>query len=166
MTIPSQSVVDFKTSGYFSWPIIFLGILLALVGLAVLLKNTIVGLILFFVSTIIFTTHYRLRIDFDTHLYQDYLWILGLKNGNKRKFQTIEYLFIQKNKVGQTMNHMVASTTIRKEVYDGYLKFSDQDKIHVTTKDRKKDLIDKLRVISAELKIKIIDYSEGAPKEI
>ena len=64
------------------------------------------------------------------------------------------------------MSVRVASTTIRKDVYDGYLKFSEQEKIHLITKDSKKDLVKKLREISASLKVKIIDYSEGEPKEI
>lgn len=161
-----MSVVDFKTSGYFSWTIIFLGFVLAFVGFLFIIENPVVGVIQLLISLIIFTTHYRLKIDFDNKVFHDYLWILGLKNGDKVKFETIEYLFIKKSKVSQTMSVRVASTTIRKEVYDGYLKFSEQEKIHLITKDSKKDLVKKLREISTSLKVKIIDYSEGAPKEI
>lgn len=161
-----MKAIDFKTSGFFSWTIIFLGFVLAFLGLLFVVENPVVGVILLLISLIIFTTHYRLKIDFDNKVFHDYLWILGLKNGDKGKFETIEYLFIKKNKVSQTMSVRVASTTIVKEVYDGYLKFSEQEKIHLITKDSKKDLVDKLRKISTSLKVKIIDYSEGEPKEI
>lgn len=161
-----MKVIDFKTSGYFPWTIIFLGLVLAFVGFLFVVENPIVGVILLLISLIIFTTHYRLKIDFDNKVFHDYLWILGLKNGDKRKFENIEYLFIKKSKVSQTMYLRVASSTIQKEVYDGYLKFSEKDKIHLVTKDSKKDLIKKLRIMSASLRVKIIDYSEGEPKEI
>lgn len=64
------------------------------------------------------------------------------------------------------MSMRIASSTIQKEVYDGYLKFSEKDKIHLLTKDNKNDLIAKLKVMSAALKVKIVDYSAGEPKEI
>jgi len=161
-----MGVIDFKTSGYFSWPIIFLGGVLAAVGLAFVSTKPIVGGIALLVNAVILTTHYRLTIDFDQKVFHDYLWILGLKNGDKGKFENIEYLFIKKSKVTQTMYLRVASSTIQKEVYDGYLKFSEKNKIHLITKDSKSDLIKKLRAVSTALKVKIIDYSEGEPKEI
>jgi hypothetical protein len=158
--------IDFKTSGYFSGSIIFFGVVLAMAGLGVLFKSAILGLILLLVSVIIFTTHYRLKIDFDTKVFHDYVWILGLKNGDQRKFENIEYLFIKKSLVSQTMNSLLNSSTFRKHVYDGYLKFSEKDKIHLITKDSKNDLIEKLRVIASRLNVRIVDYSAAEPKEI
>ena len=158
--------IDFKTSRYFSGTIIFLGLFLLVVGLPVIFVNIIGGLILCFVSLVIFTTHYRLSIDLDNKIYHDYLWILGLRNGEKGKFNALEYVFIKKSNVTQTMRLRVASSTIRKEVFDGYLKFSEHDKIHLLTMDSKEGLIKNLKSISARLKVRIIDYSEGEPKEI
>lgn len=161
-----MNIIDFKTSGYFSGTILFLGALLAVVGIAVVINNTLLGVVLLVISLVIFTTHYRLKIDFDNKIFYDYLWILGLKNGDKGKFENIEYIFIKRSKVSQTMRLRVASSTIQKEVYDGYLKFSEKDKIHLITKDSKKDLLEKLRMMSTALKVKIIDYSAGEPTEI
>jgi hypothetical protein len=103
----------------------------------VVFQQPVIGLIILLISLIVFTTHYRLTVNFDTKEYHDYVWILGLKNGVKGRFETIEYLFIKKNKVSQTMNLKSLSSTIRKDVYDGYLKFSDKDKIHLLTNDSK-----------------------------
>jgi hypothetical protein len=155
---------DFRTSGYFSGTIIFLGIVLIFVGVPVILKSVIIGSIIFLVCIIIFTTHYRLTIDFDNKIFHDYLWILGLKSGDRGKFEHIEYLFVKKSKVSQKMNHLVASSTIRKEVYEGYLRFSENNKLHLTTEDSKKELMKKLSVISKKLNVSIIDYAEGDPK--
>lgn len=158
--------IDFKISGYFPGHIMLLGILLVFIGLPVLFVNPIIGLILWFISLIIFTTHYRLSIDQDRKVYHDYLWILGLRSGEKGKFNTLEYIFIKKSNVSQTMRMRVASSTIQKEVFDGYLKFSDQHKIHLLTLDSKENLINRLKFMASSLKTRLIDYSEDTPRDL
>lgn len=159
-------VIDMKTSGYFSGPIIFSGILLLFTGLLVIATHGPVGLIMLLISIIIFSTHYRLKVDFDNKVFHDYLWILGIKHGEKGRFDNVEYLFIKRSKVSQTMRLRAVSTTIRKDVYDGYLKFSETNKIHLLTEDDKSELIRKLKIMSEQLNSKIVDYSEGDMKEI
>ena len=159
-------VIDFKTSGYFSGTMIFIAILLFFIGLLVVATHGLVGLLIPLISIIIFSTHYRLKIDFDNKVFHDYLWILGIKHGEKGQFDNIEYLFIKRSKVSQTMQLKAASTTIHRDVYDGYLRFSETNKIHLMTEDDKSELIRKLKVISEKLNSKIFDYSEGDTKEI
>ncbi|MCB0489397.1 MAG: hypothetical protein KDC99_13035 [Cyclobacteriaceae bacterium] len=64
------------------------------------------------------------------------------------------------------MRLKVASTTIRKEVYDGYLRFSETNKIHLLTMDDKSKLINKLKAIAPQLNSRVIDYSDGEGKEV
>lgn len=158
--------IDFKTSPYFSSTITLAGTLVGIGGLAIVFTNPILGAILLLLGIIVLTTHYRLAISLDKKVYHDYVWMLGFRIGDKGSFENIEYLFVKKSKVSQTMHVRVASSTIRKEVYDGFLKFSESHKLHLVTKDSKNELIKKLRVISTALTVKIIDYSEGEPKEI
>lgn len=158
--------IDFKTSGYFPWPVIFLGFILAFIGLGLLPTSIIIGIILLLVSVVIFTTHYRFSIDLDNKLYHDYLWFLGFKFGDKRKFETIAYIFIKKNTVSQKMYGRVASSTISTEVSDAYLKFSETDKIHLFTRSNKKALIQKIKPLASNLNLDILDYSEGPPVRI
>ena len=158
---------DFKTSNYFPWHIMLVGDGLVIAGLFALLSAIVIGgLILLMISILTLTTHYRCGVDFDKKEYQDYLWVLGMKNGEKKKFDTIEYLFIKKSNVRQTMGLRAATTTIQKSVYDGYLKFSETEKMHILTKDSKENLVSKLRPISTNLKIAILDLSAGEPRLI
>lgn len=161
-----MKIIDFKTSPYFSVAITLAGVLVGIAGLAIVGTNPILGAILFFLGLVVSTTHYRLNINFNKKVYFDYVWILGLKSGEKESFKNIEYLFVKKSKVSQTMNLRVVSSTIKKEVYDGYLKFSESNKLHLLTKDSKNDLINKLRVIATALNVKVVDYSDGEAKEI
>ena len=139
---------------------------LAFAGFILLLQHPLAGSILFLISFILISTHYRLAIDFNAKVYHDYIWILGIKNGDKTKFEYVEYLFITKSKVSQSMNSLLSSSTFKKAVYNGYLKFSGDDKVHLMTKDDKEKLVAKLRPMSGELGVRIIDYSAGEPREI
>lgn len=139
---------------------------MAPIGLVLVTVSLIAAIILCLFSLILVTTHYRLNVDFGNKTFRHCVWILGFKNGDREKFETIEYLFIKKNKVSQRMHHMVMSTTIHQEVYDGYLRFSEKNKIHLTTCDRKEDLIKILKTIAARLRVRIFDYSEGQPVEV
>ncbi|MFM8912708.1 MAG: hypothetical protein ACKOE6_07325 [Flammeovirgaceae bacterium] len=153
--------IDFKTSAYFPGIFIFLGVILVFIGLLVLGTTIIGGLAVLLVSFTIFTTHYRLTVDLDSKSYYDYLWILGIKTGERGTFENIEYVFIKKSRESQTMNSRASTTTIQKEVFDGYLKFSENAKIHLLTKDRKEDLMVEMKVVASKLGTKVVDFSEG-----
>jgi hypothetical protein len=154
-----MKTIDIKTSPYFSGQVVFFGIVLVGIGLGFLIIKPVLSGILLFISLIIFTTHYRLRVDLEAKTYFDYLWILGFRNGDTGKFEHLEYIFVKKSKVTQTMSLRVASTTIDKEIYDGYLKFSDQHKIHLVTKDSQQGLLKILAPIAEKLAVKIVDHS-------
>lgn len=157
--------VDFKTTGYFPGYIIFLGILLIVVGVALFFKSLIISIILFLVSAVIFTTHNRLRVDYDKKIFLDYLWILGLKHGENCSFDTIHYIYIRKAMVSQKMNTRVSTTTVRKELYKGYLKFSEEERIFLAEDGSKEKLVARLRIMSRKLGVDIADYSSDEPKK-
>lgn len=150
---------DFKTANYFSDYLVFAGAVLAFVGLMAITLNLIVAVVLSFASVIILTTHYRLSIDFDNKVYHDYTWVLGLKHGERGSFSSIEYLFVKQSNVKQKMHSRGSSSEIKKVMFDGYLKFSDNKKIHVMSADRKEKLVTKLNRMAVRLGTRVIDYS-------
>ena len=96
-----MKIIDFRTSAYFSRAVVFSGIALALVGMTIIFAKAIVGLIILVIGIVIVTAHYRIKIDLVGRIFYDYLWILGLKTGARGKLETIEYLYIKKNKVAR-----------------------------------------------------------------
>lgn len=155
--------INVRTSNYFSGTIMLLGGVLVVAGMLALTINIFAGVIILMSGLIIFTTHYRMEIDDQKKEYYDYLWILGIKNGERGKYEKIEYMFIKKSLVSQTMNMRVASSTIRKAVYDGYLKLSEQNKIHIASNDSREGIMKVLRMISEPLGLEVVDYSSGEP---
>jgi len=153
-------IIDIRIGQYFSGMVLFFGGVLAFAGLMIIFNYPITGLVLILAGVVIFTTHNRLQVDLDKKTYHDYVWILGLKNGDKGTFDRIEYLFIKRSKVSQTMNSLVSSATIHKYVFDAYLKFSEKKKIYLMTKESKETLTRKLKPIAAALNVDIVDYSD------
>ncbi len=160
------NVVDFRTSRYFPGSIILLGVLLPLPGIFIASINILAALPFLFVSFIILTTHYRLKIDPGNKVYTHYVWLLGLKRGERDAYENIEYLFIKKVKVQQSMHSRVSSTTVHSEVYEGFIRFSEKDKLHLITSSNKAILVKKLKIIADQLSLQILDYAEGTPVAI
>ena len=138
-----MKIIDFKTSEYVPGAVFF-GVVLLPIAFLLIFVNVLLGLTAIAVSLLATTTHYRVAVDFDKKMFRDYIWILGIRNGNWERFETIEYIFIKTNNVTQTlvMNRVIQST-INKQVYDAYLRFSERQKIHLISADRKKTLLQK-----------------------
>lgn len=161
-----MTAIDLRISRYFSNQWLFVGILLMAGGIVMIFKVIIVGIFLTLISTIIITTHYRLAINLNKKTYHDYVWFFGFRFGERGTFEKVDYIFVKKIRVTQTMNSRVSSSTIRKEMFDAYLKFSEENKIHLLTLESKEELITKLKELSTKIGTKIIDYSDGDPIEI
>ena len=156
---------DFKTTSYFSGTSLFLGVLLIFLA-AFFIPKWIVTISLVAIGVFILTAHYRLRIDFANKTYYDYLWMLGIKRGEKGSFTEVEYLFLKPSKINQSMHSRGSSTTISKYVIDAYIKLSPDKKIHLFTRDSRHDVIVRLKEIAAILNTRVIDYTTEEPEEI
>ncbi len=161
-----RQVFDFRTTPYFSGGILYLGISMVLPGLFITSINILASLPFFLISLIIATTHYRLEVDITNKTYRQYVWLMGLKWGEREPFETIEYMFVKRNKVSQTMNSMLNAREVHSEVYDGFLRFSEKDKVHLATTRTKVNLLKKLTPIANTLQVEILDYSDGTPTVI
>lgn len=154
-----MKTVDFRTSAYFSPVFIFNGFVIAFIAVLVFPHSISGAIILSVTSLIIFTTHYRLKVDFEKKNFRDYVWILGLKTGKDERFDQIEYVFITKSRVTQKMQLRGASTTTKKDVYDGYIRFSEHEKVHLITMDEKPKLLQKMTTIGQRLGVGVVDHS-------
>lgn len=160
-----MKIVDFRTSAYFSLPFLLFAGALSFFGLIALMEGLWwVALLLWLASLLIFTTHYRVTINFSDKTFHDYLWIVGMKTGEKGTFDAMAYVFVKKSKVSQTMHARVASTRIEKEAYDGYLKFSNGATIHLATKDSREKLLPKLHRMAHLLELTLIDHTQEEAK--
>jgi hypothetical protein len=161
-----KEIVDFKTSRYFSGAQILVGLFLIPIATVVWMKSVVGAVLVLIVSLVILTTHYRLRLDMKNKSYHDYLWILGLRHGEKGKFDQIDYLFLKVSKVSQSMHLRAASSTITKHVIDAYIRLTPDNKIHLFTRDSKHDVVVRLKDLAQLLNTRVIDYTVEEPVEL
>jgi hypothetical protein len=153
--------IDFRTSQYFYGGFIVAGVIILVFGILLLFVNIWVGISLLITGIVITSTHYRLRIDFDNKLYRDYVWFLGMSIGPSNRFDQIEYFYIKSGRQSRTMQLRVARTTAHTVVFDGFLKFSEANKVHVVTKESRQSLINKLTPMATALNVRIVDYTQS-----
>lgn len=157
-----MNIVNFKTSNYFNGAPYLSGIGCILVSAMLLLAGKyLIALLFGLCGSAIITAHYRLSVNFLEKSYREDVSVLGLRfKYATGTFANIVYLFIKKSRVSQRLNSRVQSTTIYKWHYDAYLKFSEEEKVHLMTLESKLKLIKKLENIAHALNTKIIDYSD------
>ncbi len=150
--------VDFHTSPYFPGSLRFLAVLLILL-LLVPMIHWLPKLVFIAFGLVMLTSHYRLCLDLRQKRYSHYVWVLGLRLGDWYHFDHIEYLFIKQNRMRQNMNSFTTSRTIHMDVYDGYLRISEKDKIHLMTSGRKEPVKKKLMALGRLLQVDVVDYT-------
>jgi hypothetical protein len=151
--------MDFKIKNYLPLFFIVLGIGLMVGGLYSILERTLLAIGLFLIGLILTTTQDRLEINFDEKYYREYIWTLGLKWGEKIKFNQIQYFYVTKSNksqvYGQTYkNHYVTGTH-----FNGYIKFSEDEKILVADGSSKDWVLKRLKKINSKLGLELKDYS-------
>jgi hypothetical protein len=152
--------VSFRTSSYFPFGILAFGVILGLTGFAIITVKPVVAAILLIISAVILTTHYRMEVNFTKMQYRDCVWLLGIRTGEPKAFAGIEYIFVKRIKVSQTMSMRVVSTTLQKEQFDAYLKFGENDKVHLMTYDNRAKLMKRLKEIATQLNTRVVDQSQ------
>ncbi len=151
--------MDFKIKNYLPFFFAVLGVGLMIGSVFGIAEKTLLSIGLFLVGLILVTTQYRLEINLDKKYYREYVWILGLRSGQKIKFNQIQYLYLTRSKktqvYGQTYkNHYVTGTH-----FNGYIKFSDEEKILIGDSSSKDWVLKRLQKVGSKLGLEIKDYS-------
>jgi hypothetical protein len=151
--------MDFKIKNYLPFFFVVLGVGLMVGGILGIAEKTFLCLFLFLIGFILVSTQSRLEINFDKKYYREYVWTLGLRWGEKIKFDQLQYLYLTKSKksvvYGQTYkNHYVTGAH-----FNGYLKFSENEKILVVDGSSRDSVLKRLNQINSKLGLELKDYS-------
>ncbi|MDQ4138973.1 MAG: hypothetical protein M3142_00465, partial [Bacteroidota bacterium] len=119
------------------------------------------GVSTLFLLLIVFTTHYGLEINVQDKTLKQYVWILGYKHCHTQSYDLIEYAFIQSSLISRTVYSTTTSATFSSQVYNGYLKFSEEVKIHLIQAQEKETVLNKLHFLARDLKIEIVDFTDA-----
>lgn len=150
--------MDFKIRNYLPLFFIVLGVGLTVSGLYSVLEKTLLSIGLFLIGLILATTQYRLEINFEKKYYREYVWTLGLKWGEKIKFHQIQYFYLTKSKKSQVFGQTYKNHYVTGAHFNGYLKFSDNEKILIADGSSKDRVLNRLKNINSKLGLEVKDY--------
>jgi hypothetical protein len=159
--------MDITTGWYFESGMRLAGYGMLAIALTLLVGGYYLAALVFaLLGIIVLTTRYGFQINSASRTYCEYTWFLGFKNGQWQSYQAIQYLFVKSARVSRTYNMRVQSGTISRTEFNGYLKFSESEKIHVANAIEKDDLIKKLFPLAGKLETVIVDYTVEPPQLI
>jgi hypothetical protein len=155
-----------NTGWYFQGPPRWAGYGILVMALPVAVASPVWGVLLALLGIIIITTHYGVEIDANSKSYREYTWFLGLKNGKRETYDSIQYFFLKPGRVSRTYNSRIQSTTIRDIEYNGFLKFSESEKVHIVSDSEKQKALDKILNLALKLNTNVLDYSFDPPEYV
>lgn len=146
--------IDIFTQHYCPFHIIVLGAVFLIISLFTVFMIPILGFVFLILGIILTTSHYRLVLVPANKKYREYLWIIGFQRGSVQDYDKVEYLFI--NKVEQNAEYgLIARLSVRKKLYQAYLKFSNGEKVYLGESIREKNAIDKATKIADVLEVSV-----------
>jgi hypothetical protein len=149
----------FKGESYFPIQVKIVAASLIFIGLVVLLNSPWLGIVIWLVAIIGLTSYYGVEVDTEKKKYREFVFLCGLRIGSEKSYTTIDYIFIKPNRQSQTMHLRAVSSKVTSDVFDSYIKFSDDEKIHLMRMNSKTQLIKKVVVFATMLNVEVVDYS-------
>jgi hypothetical protein len=154
-------MIDIKFGNLFPWTFRFLAAIGLVCSIGIFQLTILGSIILFLASFTVLVSSEGTEFNLTNGTMREYTSYLFFKTGSFKLFAQPEKIFITKGKESEQMHtaHTNHSATFENIVYNGYLKFSTGEKIHLLRKNNKDQLIKKLSPLSDGLKIDIVDHS-------
>jgi hypothetical protein len=154
-------MIDIKSGYLLPWQF-RLGALLAIIlALTTILYNPWLSGALLVASIFSLTSYEGTEVDPVNKLYREYTaWFL-IKTGAFEKFGQAERIYITQGKESRQMYtaHTTHSSTFVNVVYNAYLKFSNEEKVHLLSDKNKNTLLKIISPLSNGLRVDVIDYT-------
>ena len=151
--------IDIQTGILFPWHFQLIAALVFAVGLVAIIEKPMLSVILLAGSLFILTGRSGVIINRAENVYQEYMSFFFIKNGKKIRYTGIEKIFVSTSKVSQRMHtaHTNHSSVFSQIEFNGYLKFDNGVKVHLSSKRNKEKLLKELHRISSFLNAPLED---------
>jgi membrane-bound ClpP family serine protease len=157
-----KNKIDIKYGRLFPWQFLFIGGIVLVIGLALLVENTLASIVLISVGGFILSGSEGTEIDKAAKWYREYNAFFFIKSGRNVVYSGIEKIFINTSKSKQKMYtaHTTHGSVYENVDFNGFLKFNDGTKIQLLRKRKKADLLKGLQKIASFLEVQIEDNTE------
>ncbi|MFD2246387.1 hypothetical protein [Pontibacter ruber] len=92
--------------------------------------------------------------------YREGVSLASITFGKKLPLPGIDFLFLKKNRYSQTIESRASMATFKREKFDGYIKLSNNIKLHLLQKDNKEKALKELEQIAQDLHAELRDLTE------
>lgn len=152
-----EEIIDIKAES-FPWQVKLMGALLLFVALMVMTSHWWLSIIFVVLGVFLLTGYSGTEVDVSAKTFREYNSYLFVRTGERRKYDRIERIFVNKAKVTQKMYtaHTNNSAVFQDIVYNAYMKVDDE-KIFLTRRKNKDKLIRLLNPVVAGLGTQLID---------
>lgn len=118
-----------------------------------------IGLIMAFLGMLIISSRYKLVIDPDQMIIDDFLEILKMKSKHKQfRYKKLKYVLINSSRFTQQLNYKSISSNISGMLYSAYLVCDDQKHFLGDSQDLGKLLI-KVKSFAEKAGVEVRDHS-------
>ncbi len=160
-------MIKFTIGSYFPLQFQYLGYLLAILGIVLSFAGPVWGgLLLLFVAgaiiSLFISTQYKIEIDIKNKTSRDYLWFMGYKIGKKQSYDDIEKVYMTSARVTQTLNQRSITQHLDRTEYSGFLRFSDDNKVHLGSSVNENKMRRRLQKLATSLNVDFSDLSQPA----
>lgn len=151
--------MDIRFGFLLPWPFRFIGLLLLFSGIVFLTKIIWLGVALLIVGAFIVSAYEGFEIDREERKYREYNAFFFVKTGKYEPYAEVDKLYINRSKESQRMYtaHTNQSATFSNEIFNGFIKLSNGEKILLSTRKDKDALVKKLLPLSEYVGTQISD---------
>lgn len=158
-----QHKIDINNGRLFPFHFLILGVIFIFIGFPLITNHLIGGLILLVAGIFILTAREGVEINTGEKTIREYNAYFFIKTGEPERYQEIERIFINANKVTQKMYtaHTLNSSTFSDVVYSAFLKFDTGTKVLIQRNKNKATLIKNIQAIAGKLNTEVFDTTTG-----
>jgi hypothetical protein len=151
--------IDIRFGSLFPWPFRFIAAIVLLVGLFLIVEKTFLSLGLMLFGGFILSGFEGTEINRTEKFYVDYKSFFFLKSGDKTKYGDIEKIFVNTSKTKQRLYtaHTSHSWSFENLEFNGFIKFSDGEKVQLLRKRKKSELLKELNRVATFLNVPVED---------
>jgi hypothetical protein len=154
-------MMEINSGRLFPWHFQLVALFLVALGAGLFTTNFIAAIVLVIISLLIITGTSGFQIDHTLKKYREFNAFLFVRFGSWQSYQAVDTIFINSGKSTQRVYsaHTTQSISFVDREFNGYLKFSDGEKVCVLTTKNKKKLSKKLDTLARYLGVEVADYT-------
>jgi hypothetical protein len=152
-------MVDIRFGSLLPWTFHFVAGIAILLAIPMASMHPWIASLFVLGSIFVFTSFEGTEIDLDSRRFREYTSFFLLKTGEWISFEEIEKIYVNKNKMRQTMtpSRTGFTTSVTFSEFSAFVKFSEDEIVQLIKHKNKKKVLSRAKVWSEQLNVPLYD---------